>query len=170
MLRKKKGYTLIELLITMTIIAVMAIFGIIAFQGYGKSTMFDQSGTEIQSLLQQVNLLAKNPEKDALSYCIVAQSGKITLYKGLDEQCAKRVAKTELQLESGQVITNQAELVANHFLVCEQLGSNCYLKSDENSQNKIAITKKTFFFQLSDNGGRKSDFYLSLNPFIITKE
>jgi len=164
-----KGYTLIELLITMTIISLMAIMGIIAFQGYGRGTIFSQTSSEVEGAISQVGLLAKNPEQDAKSYCLIAGNNKITLYKGLDPECSKRLVKNEINLTNNIVITDGPENVAYHFLSCQILADTCYLKSEVDSLGLLNIKEKSFIFRITD-GNNKNDFFFNINPFLVEVE
>jgi len=161
----RKAYTLIELLITMTITALMAIFGIAAFQNYGKTTVFEQKASEIEGLINQVEILAKNPSQSAKSYCLKISSDRFSLYRGLDQECKERALEREVLLSKNEAVVDETANVAYRFLICDLLGNDCYLKQADENFNKISIDKKTFFFKLEDSNGRKSNFYLSVNPF-----
>lgn len=70
--KKQKGYTLIELVVILIIIAILAVMAIPAFMNYGKKQALSQKAEEVKQLMDQVYLLARNPEKDALSYELFA--------------------------------------------------------------------------------------------------
>lgn len=65
-LRKLKGYTLIELIVVIAIIGVMTVFAIPAFARYGKNSDFNQKVDEIKILFDQGYLLSKNPENSQI--------------------------------------------------------------------------------------------------------
>jgi len=162
-----RAYTIIELLITMTIVALMAILGIVAFQNYGKGAIFQQASSEIEGLVNQVGLLARNPESDAKSYCLIVGDDKLSIYKGYDIECKNRINVREITLLSGHLITDKTEEVANRYLRCELLADDCFLKQTDESFNFIKLSEKKFLFRFSDSGSNAKDFFVRTNPYLV---
>ncbi len=164
----KAAYTLIELLISVTLMSLMAILGIIAFGSYGKSTVFSEKIVEVESLIKQLDIISKNPEKDAFSYCLFLDEKKsiVGIYKGLDRECKNRTSVREVSLNYDQKIINSGTMAKNNLLVCDILGTNCYMKENDDSLTKIQIVKNNYFFSIL-NAKHLSNFYLSAAPFMV---
>ncbi|HOX41884.1 MAG TPA: prepilin-type N-terminal cleavage/methylation domain-containing protein [bacterium] len=77
-----KAYSLIELLIVVSIIGMMAVFGIPSYQRYGKVSQFRDKTEEIKNLVERTYYLAKNPEgNDVTEYTLKIKTSNLTLYK-----------------------------------------------------------------------------------------
>lgn len=163
-----KAYTLVELLISITLMSLMALLGIIAFNGYGKSTVYAQKVGEVESLVNQLSLVAKNPEKDALAYCVKVntQTQKISLFKSIDIECRNTTSVREISLSYEQKFVSNGSSVQNNFLICDLLSKNCSMKKTDTDKDSTPVTKNNYLFSISDNA-RNSNFFVSNNPFLI---
>ena len=61
---KQAGFTLVELLVSISIIVVMMGVGLPAFQTYGRTAELKQAGTDVQGAMLQAHNLALAPEAD----------------------------------------------------------------------------------------------------------
>ena len=154
----------------MTIVALMAILGIVAFQNYGKGSIFQQVSSEVESTVNQVGLLARNPENDAKSYCLLIANDKLTLYKGLDVECNTRTIVREVTLPSGDNIIDKTDENSSRFLRCEILADDCFVKQSDNSVSALKVIGKKFLFRLSNGGSGHKDYFVKTNPFLIEVE
>lgn len=74
----KCGYTLVELIIVLAIIALLAIFGIPAISKYNRMSEFRQKSEEVKGLFNQVHALALNPtDTSVVSYRIMFDTNTI---------------------------------------------------------------------------------------------
>lgn len=136
------AFTIIELLITMSIIALMAVFVIPAFSNYGDKALFKQRTIEIQSMIEQTNIMSKNPEKGVTRYFFMMNDGSGGSVASLDFSKANATGtgstliKTielpsdyALTLEGGDTSVNH-NLKTDLNLVCDSTGSFCCRVTD----------------------------------------
>ena len=59
-----RGFTLVELMVSISIVTVMMAVGLPAFQNYGRKAELNQAATDIQTAILQAHNLALAPESD----------------------------------------------------------------------------------------------------------
>jgi len=77
MLKKLRAYTLIELLMVMTIIGMMAVLAVPAFATYSRKEEVAQKASDVVALLKRGYILSKNPDKNVSFYQITVATGDI---------------------------------------------------------------------------------------------
>lgn len=77
------GFTLIELMITISIIVLMAMISVPTFSTFQKKAQFAQNIDSLSEKIGQYELLAKNPELGGNVYRLTQDSAGINFYKDL---------------------------------------------------------------------------------------
>ncbi|MEI6498693.1 MAG: hypothetical protein WCO23_01895, partial [bacterium] len=121
--------------------SLMALLGIMAFYSYGQNTVYDQKVVEIESIINQLNIVAKNPEKDASGYCLQIDSKKqkISLSKSIDLECRNTVQVREVVLSNDQKFTDNGKNIQDRLIYCGILADSCVIKNNVNDLNATAI-------------------------------
>jgi prepilin-type N-terminal cleavage/methylation domain-containing protein len=73
----KKGYTLMELLVVISIIAFMAVVSVPAFAQYGRSSDFKQKSDEVKMLMERTYLLSRSPENTSVQAYRLSVIGQV---------------------------------------------------------------------------------------------
>ncbi|MFA4996187.1 MAG: prepilin-type N-terminal cleavage/methylation domain-containing protein [Patescibacteria group bacterium] len=154
----KKAFTLIELMVTAAIIVVMAVVAIPAFNSYGDKNTFKLQVTEIQSLINQTNVMARNPEQGVTRYFIKVNSSDISLYKTSESSgnLIKKIAVPD---------TYSFTSVSSAYLVCDSPSNFCCPLTAVGACS-LAPTSGTDFLTVSDtNSGGSAVIEIFSNPF-----
>lgn len=79
----KQGFTLIELIVTMSIIVLMALVAVPAFTKYEENASFNAKVAEIESAINQASVSALNAEQNIAYYAISTDTSlkKVSIYK-----------------------------------------------------------------------------------------
>jgi prepilin-type N-terminal cleavage/methylation domain-containing protein len=99
---KKSAYTLVELLVVMSIIGLLVAFGVPAFDRYGRISVYNQKKDEIKSVLDQVYLLARNPESIEIVSYKATISGNTVVIKGCKTNGGCDLTGKSVVMQSGQ--------------------------------------------------------------------
>ena len=97
-----KAYSLIELLVVVSIIGMLAVFGIPAFGRYGKVAQFRDKTEEIKGLIERTYYLAKNPSGNGIaSYSLRVDAGNLLLSA---TEAGTILPVSSVSMESGQSV------------------------------------------------------------------
>ena len=193
--RSRRGFTLLELLVVMAIIVVIALVAIPAFSKYGKKTIFRQSMEEVKSLIEQMHIMSKNPEKGISKYAIYTED-----IEGIDEVTKIVLVKRETQdLIIQDQIIKEIDLDGKYlifdinidsnpdtdedYLSCESPGEVCCRQDREgdiatkycSDGESFGITKDAVYIEIKNHkmeakADRKAKFYINPNPFSVKIE
>ena len=166
----KKAFTLIELMITMTIVAMMLVVAVPGFEKYGKKSEFKSRVAEVKALIDQAGVSAKNPEQNVERYVIRVDSSapkKVGLYKTNDDP--SNLIK-EVALPSDYTLTIQGNTYP-YLVFNSQLDFTCQLQKDPTS-GKIpdctAASKLNGDFLLINGGdGGTATLKISADPLRV---
>ena len=157
-----RGFTLIELLVTISIIMLMTLIGIPSFSKYGKEMAFKQKNSEIETLINQANVSAMNPEKGVVNYSIELDFSDDTLSVSDSNGKIIKVVKA-LRNQSINQIDDIKELR------CFVPKGDCVYVKNDNSVVVITSTLVNFFSLTDTNIGETETFKISSNPFKVIK-
>lgn len=156
----KKAFTLIELMVTAAIIVMMATVAIPAFSKYGAKNTFKLQVTEIQSLINQASIMARNPEQGVTRYFIKVNSSDVSLYK-TNESSSNLVKK--IAVPDTYSFTSVAGKI---YLVCDGSSNFCCPDNDLVGTCSSAPTNGTDFLTIGDTDSSSSAIIkIFSNPF-----
>ena len=163
----KKAFTLIELMVTAAIIVVMAVVAIPAFSSYGAKNAFKLQATEIQSLMNQASIMAKNPEQGVTRYFIKINSSDTSLYK-TNENSGNLIKK--IVVPSTYTIT--PAISGKIYLVCDSPSNFCCPATNLTGTCASApILADNNFLTISDSdSGLSSTINIFSNPFRVESQ
>lgn len=179
---KKRGYTLIEILVVLGIIGLMAALGVPSYKRYGNSIDFREKNDEIKELIEQTHLLALNPENNKVvlyelmvdrinnQKLILRGCENINLSTGgclvTDFEGTKVVRTVEL---SANQVWQSAEGLGNYdavYMRClTNLSTKCQYGQNLSDDPDLAAFR---FFDYNLDPNKKADFLIKNIPFTIT--
>jgi len=169
-----RAFTLIELLITMTIIVLMAL---VAIPGFGKSQRLielQSKGDEIKTGLEEIHIKAMNPEKGIERYYVkIDETNKTVEFGKIDTTSTASVYKT-LSLTGDQTLNNEFD-AADVYLVADKGKSFACVKVLGTYLNEVCpkpIEPTTMidnedWFSI-ENSDKITTFKIFANPFRVT--
>jgi len=161
----KKGFTLIELLVTITIIITLAAISLPRVNNYGDRVNFSNKSKEIETLLNNASIFARNPEIGTDYYQTESAGGDLVIkrYSG-----GAGVEVGRVQPFGNQIIS------AAGNLKCLPPGRECYKEGDAAPLSSRSVSPGgVLFATLSDSNfapARTANFYVYSNPFQIRVE
>ena len=130
----KKGYTLMELLVVISIIAFMAIVSVPAFAQYGRSSDFKQKSDEVKMLMQRTYLLSRSPENTNIQYYRLRVDNQIFKLESTTNNTTWNPVSQIMKLDNGSSSTSQTL----ESVLCD---ANCFvLTCSTNPQDKCDLT------------------------------
>lgn len=141
----KQGFTLLELMITISIIVLIALVSVPNLNDYQSKTEFNDKVTEIQTLINQMGADVRNPGKDYIAYQIIYSNNAFIYQK-----------KSVNNIEWSAVKT---VLIGSNRIVNPAPSINCLVEDED-----CTITNS---FVLSDNNTnpvKMTTFTLSSKP------
>ena len=156
-----KAFTLIELLITMTIIVLMALVAIPAFGKHQRLIEFQDKSDEVRAKLNEMQLKATNPEKGMIRYYAqIDDTNNDLAFYSYDS-----INRTLYQ----KVILDAFGFTGGKFLVCDT-GSKSYCCIVTNF-NDVCTTPANNIIYLSIGSdasvGKTSQITIYSNPFKV---
>lgn len=94
----KNGFTLVELLITISIIAALAVIAIPNFRLYGSRMEYNNKVEEVRSLYDQMIAMVQNPEKGIASYSMAVSSDTLSLTKSANSDGTGPITVKEVEV------------------------------------------------------------------------
>lgn len=155
---RARGFTFIELLITLIIITMMALIVIPAFSKYGDRRAFDQKTTEIESALNEIYTDSINPAKGVDQYIVFADSdyNKITFFSdNVETKSITMPSSYSINLSPGD----------NKYLVCDTAGKVCCLNTTTTTCSSVA--SGNYFTLTDDTISKTATFNIQGNPFRV---
>lgn len=160
-MKNKFGFTLIELMVVVGIIALMTVLTIPFFARYGSRSEFNLRTIEAKSLIEQMNNMAKNPEQGITRYVIKSSGTSVELYK-TDATAANLIKKVDFPGYSISATTN-------NYLVCDSPGDSCCIVTAATDTCSTKVNGTNFFTLVGGNSGDDgtATFNISSNPFRV---
>ncbi|MCL5410330.1 MAG: prepilin-type N-terminal cleavage/methylation domain-containing protein [Patescibacteria group bacterium] len=163
----KKAFTLIELMITMTIIAMMLVVAVPGFEKYGKKSSLKLKAAEIGALINQASTMAKNPEQNISRYLIKVDSSAKTVGLYRADDSTSNLIK-EIAVPTDYTLAIQGN--SNPYLVFNsQLDFTCQMPkasgiiADCTQANQLNGN----FLTMSSTDGGTATFKISPDPFRV---
>lgn len=151
------GFTMIELLVTVSIIVLMALVAVPTFSTYQKRSQFVQTTSEVSGLINQYGLLARNPELGATEYLVTAGISNIEFKKTISG--ATIVAKSYKLTDFGDATT----ITMSHSLRCETKTGDCFL-----DDTTVTTETKTKILTITDSRISKLvEYWVTDKPFSV---
>lgn len=172
-MKSKLAFTLIELLVVVAIIALMTVMTIPFFSRYGGRSEFNLRTTEVKSLIEQMNNMAKNPEKGVARYMIKiditdVNKHSVQLYKNDDLAAGNLIKK--IDLPKGYVLAVSVP-IADNYLVCDTPAAYC-CKLPADGSGVIGLCTAAFnddFVNMTaSNGDGTETFKINSDPFRVS--
>jgi len=164
-MKNKLGFSLIELMVVVGIIALMTVLTIPFFSRYGSRSEFNLRSIEVKSLIEQMGNMAKNPEQGVTRYLIKLNSTapSVELYK-IDDSAGNLIKTVALPSYS-------IAATANNYLVCDSPGDMCCIvvAATDTCSSKVNVNGSDFFTLTGGNSGDdgKGTFKISSSPFRV---
>ena len=161
------GFSLIELLVVCSIIALMTVLAVPFFSRYGTRSEYNLRTIEIKNLIDQMNNMAKNPEQGVTRYVIktiTSEPRRFELYKTSDNS-ANNLIKT-ISLPSGYGLSLSD--AGRPYLVCDTPASFCCQTSTSTSTCKSLGMNNEDYVSISvSEGDGYGAFKIFSNPFRV---
>lgn len=110
----KKGFTLLELLLSITILTIIVGIGIPVYQSLQNNNNLDIAKTTVVQGLRRAQELSRSGEHDAM-WGVKVQSGSITLFKGATYAARDSAFDELFDTPSNIVPTGSTEIVFSKF-------------------------------------------------------
>ena len=167
----KKGYTLIELLVAMVIIAMMTALGLPAYARYGNMNNFTQKTEEIKNLMNYAYLASQNPGTDTTvkQYEIIIDTSSSP--KAILQSCTT-LDISGAACTSPTVVKTVALTDGESWVTSDSL--NVYLRCSTNkgmvcNSSPTGVGVKPFQFKDTNlNPAKSAYFNITANPFKVT--
>lgn len=155
----RKAFTLIEILVTLSIIVVMVVVAVPSFEKYGKKTQFKQKMNELNSVINSTYLNAKNPSPANSKYVLdagVANGTSLYAYGDKDTN------KQEINIKANGVIDS----LTTRYLICYNKEGFCQLDGSENPSAVSKLTDQEWLkIESKDYSDLRAVFTLKSDPF-----
>lgn len=129
---KSKAFTLIEILITLAIIAMMTVIAIPTFSNYGEKADFSQKMDQVQELINKTIIQSQNPTQgnngaEALIYFQNPNNNGVYLYdrKIADDGSSVSNSPIKEALYLPSYYTMSSPIGTSNSLVCKNTFANC---------------------------------------------
>jgi prepilin-type N-terminal cleavage/methylation domain-containing protein len=162
----KKAFTLIEIIITVSIIVLLTLVAIPNIQGYKQKADYQSKQDEIEALVNDLQAMSKNAEQGYTKYGLTISSNKVALYK------TDQVGSSQ-EMGSAVPAVNQVFVAQNGIfeIYCNVPGDKCY-KRTKNDTVRMGneIDSTTQFLQIIDNNftpAKITKFYITVNPIRV---
>ncbi len=158
-----KAFTLIEILIVAGIVLILAVAGIPSISQFGKRADFENRKYEIESIVSQVGLKAKNPDKGYDRYQAVvdtnAKTVRLERKKGSETETVKQIS-----LNAGQTVA-----YANYAnIYCKTADQECGHFDAVSGDIPLAPGAAEKFVTLSDSSAKpalSAEIWIKIDPF-----
>ena len=173
---KYNGFTLVELLVTMTIIVIMAVIAIPNFNKHQRLIELQNKSDEVNAGLDEMHVKAMNPEKGTTRYyaniieTVSLLSGQI-IFGSYDNTTSTKTDYKTIDILNNQTFDYVVDGSKVRYLVCDNGKNYC---CDVANVGDACITpidgpSATDFFQLTSNDLLKTvHFKVFSNPFRVT--
>lgn len=144
----KKAFTLIEIVITVSIIALLAIVAIPNLQDYKQKTDYQSKQNEIEVLVNDLQAMSKNAEQGYTIYSLTISSDKkVALNKKID------AAGAPFEMESVAPSKNQTFEPQNEFdeIYCIVPGNVCRMKKTLGAEITLSTANGIQFLTITDS-------------------
>ncbi len=174
----KQGFTLIELIVTMSIIVLMALIAVPAFTKYEENASFNAKVAEIESAINQVAIQAQNPEQEIKQYIINTADPKKIKFEKIDLN-SNLITEKEISMPLNITIENKqgplnmplsilvfGSEIRNLCLTKDELqdGVDLYSMPDCNPNSHFSGE----YISVKDISGRSKTISIQLNPIRAT--
>jgi len=158
------GFTLVELLVTMTIIVMMALVTIPSFNKHQALIELQNKTDEIKADIDEMQIKTMNAGQGVTRYYVkvtAATSGKVEFYNNSSNSPYKTV-----NLTSSQTLSKSAG-ISGDYLVCDKGKSYCCNVSGATDACTTAdAMNSTDFFTIA-NTSKTTTFKISAYPFRV---
>lgn len=161
------GFTLLELLVVCSIIALMTVLSVPFFSRYGTRSEYNMQTIEIKSLMQQMNNMTKNPEQEVTRYIVktvTSDPRRFELYKNDDNSTGNLVKTMSLPNGYGLSLSD----ASRPYLVCDTPANFCCQVSSSTSTCASPGVNNTDYVSISaPEGDGYGAFKIFSNPFRV---
>jgi prepilin-type N-terminal cleavage/methylation domain-containing protein len=140
-LNKQRGFTLLEVMLSVAIIALIAGLGTPIYQGFQVRNDLDVAANSISTSLRRAQILSQAVDGDT-SWGLSIQSGAITLFRGVSYASRSAEYDEVFDLQGSITPSGVSEIVYEKFTGIPQTTGTIILTSNANEIRNITINEK----------------------------
>lgn len=140
-LNKQRGFTLLEVMLSVAIIALIAGLGTPIYQGFQVRNDLDVAANSISTSLRRAQILSQAVDGDT-SWGLSIQSGEITLFRGTSYASRSAEYDEVFDLQGSITPSGVSEIVYEKFTGIPQATGTIILTSNANEIRNITINEK----------------------------
>lgn len=161
----KNGFTIIELIVTISIIVLMAVLAFPAFSKYQKKAELVQKAEELNGFINEMNVLVKNPEPGVDSYEMIIDPIDTIKTINFKKNYLNKPSESLRDIEyNSPNLLIETDGFTTTSILCSVENSYCCLKNETKNICKYATPNTNIYkiiFKDSD---------VSINPSIEIKD
>lgn len=140
-LNKHRGFTLLEVMLSVAIIALIAGLGTPIYQGFQVRNDLDVAANSVATSLRRAQILSQAVDGDT-SWGLSIQSGEITLFRGASYASRSAEYDEVFNLQGSITPSGVSEIVYEKFTGIPQTTGTIILTSNANETRNIIINEK----------------------------
>lgn len=136
-----KGFTLLEVMLSIAIIAILTGLSVLVYQGLQQRNELDVAVNNITGSLRRAQILSQAVDGDT-TWGVKVQSGNIISFKGASFALRDTTYDESFDLPSNISIEGVSEIVYNKFTGLPQTAGNLTLTSEVSETKTIILNAK----------------------------